>query len=147
MEVQEGYHYFTSGADISEKDCINEVDAEGNEYVEMLFPADTAKLILDEEPPPGFCARMRCYVAHGKKAVVDRDTDLLTADEYRENRKAVAASVLEELKIWITRKCFTRRWRKGAYNILDVKWVGKWKWVKVKDLADPERKVRIIRAG
>ena len=109
MEVQEGYHYFTPGADISDKDCINEVDEEGNEYVEMLFPADTAKLILDEEPPLGFCARMRCYVAHGKKAVVDRDTDLPTADEYRENRKAVAASVLGELEVCTTYKCSTRR--------------------------------------
>ena len=92
----------------------------------MLFQAETAKLIADREPNPGDCYRMRVYIAHGKKAVVDRDTDLLTADEYASNRKAVAASVLGALKIWIEHKCFTRRPRKGARNIVDVEWVGKW---------------------
>ena len=47
--------------------------------------------------------------------------------------KDVPSSILEELKIWIAHECFTRRPRKGAWNILDVRWVGKWKWAKNKE--------------
>ena len=101
IRAEIGYHYFAAGADDSELNKATETDTDGNQYVEMLFPSETAKLIFDHEPSPGQCARIRVYVAHGKKAVVDRDTDLLSADEYRTNREEVAASVLEKMKIWI----------------------------------------------
>ena len=149
VEVHPGYHYLVSGADISLQDSVEEYDEDGNPHVDMLFPGETAKLIMDEAPPPGHCARLRCYIAHGKKAVIDRDTDLLTAQEYQENKKAVSAAVLEELNVWIKHGCFHRRPRKGAYNVLDVKWVGKWKWVKATlrpgDTPNQPRKVRIVR--
>ena len=45
--------------------------------------------------------------------------------------------------IWIAHKCFSRRPRKGAKNILDIRWVGKWK--KIKSKTDPNKLVRIIR--
>ena len=51
--------------------------------------------------------------------------------------------MLEELTIWIEHKCFERVPRKGATNILDVRWVGKWKRIKAK--ADPTKTVLIIR--
>ena len=117
----EGYHYLATGADDAGHNTVTERDNEGNAYVEMLFPYEYAKLILDAPPPEDACARLRVYVAHGKKAVIDRDTDLLTAEEYTTHSKQIAASVLEELRIWIAHKCFTRRPRKGARNILDVK--------------------------
>ena len=50
--------------------------------------------------------------------------------------------MLEELKIWIQHG-FTRRPRKGARNILDVRWACKWK--KVKDKTGPTNINRIIR--
>ena len=55
----------------------------------------------------------------------------------------MAAAVLEELKVWIDHQCFTRRPRAGARNILDCRWVGKWKWTRRKDR--PEEKVSIVR--
>ena len=102
--AEEGFHYFSAGADDEGFNRATEVDDEGNAYVEMLFPADSAKLIVDGPPEEGSRARVRVYVAHGKKAVVDRDTDLLTAEEYDANRKEVAASVLQELRVWIEHK-------------------------------------------
>ena len=60
-----------------------------------------------------------------QEVVIDTDVDLLTSNEYRIRAKAVASAMLEELKIWIQHECFTRRARKGARNILDVRWVGK----------------------
>ena len=109
----------------------------------MLFPNEHAKLICNSPPPSGSCARLRVHLAKNKKAVIDTDVDLLTSNEYRIHAKAVASAMLEELKIWIQHECFTRRARKGARNILDVRWDGKWK--KVKDKTDPTKTIRIIR--
>ena len=137
------FHYTSVGAEpLSAADAI-ERDEQGNAYVEMLCPGDAAKLVMDAPVPDGYCGRLRVYVAGPKKAVIDRDTDLLTADEYRQHAKEVAAAVLEEFKVWIEHDCFERCPRLQARNILDCRWVGKWKWVKQK--ADPTQKVRIVR--
>jgi hypothetical protein len=101
-----------------------EVDEHGNAYVEMLFPNETAKLIMESPPQEGECARIRVYQANIKKAVVDRDTDLLTPAEYESKAKDVQSAILEELTIWIEHGCFTRRVRRGSRNILDVRWIG-----------------------
>ena len=89
------------------------------------------------------CARLRVYLSGVKKAVIDRDTDLLTAQEYREHAAEVRAAVLEELTIWVKHGCFSRKPRKYATNIIDVKWVGKWKHAK--SATDPSKTVRVIR--
>ena len=106
---------------------MNECDDEGNHYVEMLFPTERAKLLLDQEPPPNTCAPLQVYTAGVKKAVISTDTDLLTPDEYKQYAKEVAPAMREELIIWVNHQCFTRRPRRGASNILDVKWVGEFK--------------------
>ena len=54
----EGSHYFTSGADPSLLNSPNEQDDDGNHYVELLFPDEFAKLLVDAPPPPGGCARL-----------------------------------------------------------------------------------------
>ena len=77
-----------------------------------------------------------------KRAVIDRDTDLLTKEGFIKYAKEVRAGMPEELKTWIAHLCFKRRPRQGAKNILGVNWVAKWKWVKKKD---SEEKVRVIR--
>lgn len=70
-------------------------------------------------------------------------TDLLTPEEIKSCAKEILAATQEELEIWIDHQCFTRRPRQGARNILDVRWVAKWKWGKKK--GDPTHKQRIIR--
>lgn len=145
MEVIPNYHYLASGAlELPLSEAV-ERDEAGNGYVEMLCPGDAAKLIMDEPVPEGHCGRLRVYVAAQgpKKAVIDRDTDLLTAQEYKEHAAEVAAAVLEEFRVWIEHSCFERRPRQGARNILDCRWVGKWKYTKSKE--DPNKKVRIVR--
>ena len=93
----------------------------------MLFPGDTAKLIRDGPVPEGHTAALLIYNTHAKKAVVETDQDLLTKDEYRTHAKDVISAIRDELSTWIAHQCFRRKARKGAYNILDVRWVGKWK--------------------
>jgi hypothetical protein len=144
VHVCPGFHYLATHSCLDELDRPNEQDIHGNYFVDMLFPGDAAKLILDQPPPPQSCARLRVFLAgHSKKAVIETDTDLLTPEEYRKHAREVAAAMHEELRIWIQHQCFTRRPRKGARNILDVRWVGKWK--KVKSSADPNKLNRIIR--
>ena len=136
-------HYTTFNADSTQYGSIDDVDNNGNPYVEMLFPGDTAKLLVDEEPPEGYVATLQVFLVPLQKAAVTRDTDLLTDSDYTQYHKEVLAALIEELGIWIQHACFHRRPRAGARNILDVRWVGKWKFVKAKD--NPNNKVRIIR--
>ena len=114
-----------------------------NAYVEMLFPEESAKLILNEPPPEGSCARLRVYASGVKHAVVQKDVDLLTADDYRTHAREVVAAIYEELVTWHNHGCFERCPRRGAKNILDIRWVGKFKMVK--SAADPSKLTKIIR--
>jgi len=77
-----------------------------------------------------------------KKAVIERDTDLLTREELIKHASEVAAAILTELKTWLKYECFRRRLRKTARNIVDCKWVIKWK---IELLPDGTTR-RIIRA-
>ena len=121
-----------------------DVDEEGNPYVDMEFPEESAKLIVDEMPPPGHIAKLRVYLNQPvKRAVVETDTELLSPDEFITHAKAVAQAIYDELGIWINHNCFERRTRYGARNILDVRWVAKWKFIK--DPTDPSKMIRIIR--
>ena len=86
--IEPGCHYHTVGAD-PEHMLSPDIDAEGNSYVEILCPGDAAKLLVSTPPPPEQCARLRVYLGGVKKAVIDRDTDLLTNDEYRANAELV----------------------------------------------------------
>ena len=137
------YHCTSVGAELLTMDEAIELDDHGNRYAETLAPDEHHKLILDHPVPPGYCARLRVYVAGAKKAVIDQDTDLLTPEEFRKHTAEVAAAVLEELKVWTDHRCVKRRPRAGPRNVLDRRWVGKWKWARCKD--KPDEKVRVIR--
>ena len=77
VTAQEGLHYHTAETCDERMNMPNEFDMDNDAYVEMLFPDHHHKLILDESPPPGACARLRVYPAGVKRAVVETDTDLL----------------------------------------------------------------------
>ncbi|CAK0867548.1 unnamed protein product [Prorocentrum cordatum] len=75
------------------------------------------------------------------KAVIERDENLLTAAEKTEHREAVRAARLKELRHWAGFKAMSRISRKSANNLIDAKWVDKWKWTQASD----GTMVRIIR--
>ena len=85
VKATEGWHYYSSDVDSTLLSEPSEVDDTGT-FVELLFPSEFSKLLvgIDAPPPPGDCARLRIYLsAQGpKKAIVDRDSDLLTPEEY-----------------------------------------------------------------
>ena len=82
------------------------------------------------------------YLQGTKKAVIERETDLLTPDELRTHRPAVEAAILEELRIWVKYQTFARHKRVGVQNIMSSKYVSKCKMIINKD---DNSKKRIIR--
>ena len=98
-EVLPLHHYHAVGADTGEA-FAPEVDHDGNPYVDIMFPEEQAKLILGAPPPEGYTARLRFYLNNPvKRAVVERDTDDLTPEEYDIHHDAVVAAAHEELLI------------------------------------------------
>ena len=112
-------------------------------YVEIEFPGPTHKLLSNgPRPGPGETVVLQIYLQSGlKTAVIQRDTDLLTPEEVRQHHDEVMAAMLKELQTWAKYKCFSRRPRAGAKNIIDCRWVLKWKH----EVVDGKQR-RVIRA-
>ena len=142
-DVPESWHFLAQDANPEGLYQQAETDAEGNTYVELLCPGDVAKLIADSPAPPGTHYRLRVYTSSIKRAVVERDIDILSPSDYKQHAQAVQTATKEELDTWIKHKCFERKPRRGARNVLDVRWVGKWKKVPCK--SDPSKNSRVIR--
>ena len=113
------------------------------QHVDLHFHAHAYKLLSDlpRAPVNGEVAILRCYANGMKKAVIERDTDLLTPSEIKQNEKAVVQAMYDELCLWHRYGCFSRKPRAQARNIIDTRWVLKWKWVN-----RDGKQVRVIRA-
>ena len=129
------------------------------DYVEMHFQGDAYKLVRDlpREPEVGEVVVVRFYLSQNKntgsrRTVVQRDDDMLTAEETKTYGKEVEAAMLKELLTWAQLKCFSRKLRRDVRNIIDCRWVLKWKWEQattdVKDGGHQAEipKKRVIRA-
>jgi len=126
---------------------IGYVQPENVEYLELEFPKSAAVFLVD---PPTMqkdeVAVMRIYKTGARNIVVERSDDLLTPQEVLENREAVKAAMLKELLTWHSFKCFSRKRRSESRNIIDSRWVLKWKYVKA-DKAAETSKVGRATAG
>ena len=58
-----------------------------------------------------------------RRAVVQRDGDVMTHEQVNEQWPEVEQAMLKELQTWATLKCCSRKLRKDARNIIDVRWV------------------------
>ena len=123
------------------------------EYAELaIYPPMTNTVGLERQPQPGEIVLLQMGQNTVRQAVVKRDDDLLTPQQLKENWPEVQAAMLKELKTWADLKCFSRRPRKGSRNIIDVRWVIKFKWeTPTSDVTSgggqsTEAKVRTIRA-
>ena len=63
-----------------------------------------------------------------RRTVVQRDDDVLTKEEEYKFKAEIEAAMLLELQTWAKFGCFSRKSRKGAKNVIDSRWVLKWKW-------------------
>lgn len=124
---------------------LPERDESGNQYVAIDCPGHTRKLVSDLTPVAGDVVTFRAYVAGTKKAVIETDADLLTSEEYQLNKGLVKEAVQAEFQTWLDHKCFTRRTRKGVRNLLYVRWVGKWKYVKDPKANNEKKRISRMR--
>ena len=72
-------------------------------------------------------AVLQVFLGVQKKAVIERDSDLLTPDEVREHKAEIETAMVKELATWKQFGCFSRRPRRGAINVIDSRWVLKWR--------------------
>ena len=89
----------------------------------MHLVCSEARLLMER----GECLVFKINNSKKKKMVIERDTDLLTPEEVLKHDKEVMASIVDELKTWLKFGCFSRKPRQQARNIVDCKWVIKWK--------------------
>jgi hypothetical protein len=112
-------------------------------HVELVYTAEMARCLpMEQYPGPGEVAVVHLLENHAKKAVIERDTDNLTKEECELHADELASAMLLELQTWQKYSCFSRRPRKGAINIIDCRWVLKWK---IEELPDGKTR-RVIRA-
>ena len=112
--------------------------------MDLVCDQNTSKFFTNQQLKHNEEVVLRSYVASDcRTKVVERSDDLLTKDDYQRYPREVAAATLEELETWIHHKCFTRKPRKGARNVLDVRWVARWKYRK--DPKDSSKQIRTIR--
>ena len=62
-----------------------------------------------------------------KKKVVDRADHELTSDEIKSHWPEVMSAIKKELETWLKYNCISRKARQSSRNIIDCRWVHKWK--------------------
>ena len=72
---------------------------------------------------------VRCYPSGVKRTVVERENNILSRDEALQHEKACNQAMLDELKRWLNLGAFERCQKEHAGNVIDARWVLKWKVV------------------
>ena len=93
-----------------------------------VYPPATNMLDLQDRPGEGEIVLLQMGPNKVRQVVVKRDDDILTGAQLKEHWPEVRKAMLKELQTWNQLKCFSRRPRKGARNIIDVRWVIKFNW-------------------
>ena len=72
---------------------------------------------------------MEFYASGLKRTVVERANNIFSSDEARQPQADVNKAMLEELRRWSDLKAFERMPKALAHNVVDSRWVLKWKEV------------------
>ena len=99
-------------------------------YVELaVYPPMTNTLSnLPREPKSGEIVLLQIGPNTVRQVVVQRDDDMCTLAQLKEFWPEVKKAMLNELQTWAKLKCFSRKPRSSARNVIDVRWVIKFKW-------------------
>ncbi len=99
------------------------------DWVELgIYAPVTHMFELENEPEWGEMILIQMGHNTVRQTVVQRDDDLLTPEQLQTHWAEVQAAMLKELQTWAKLNCFSRRQRQGASNVIDVRWVIKFKW-------------------
>ena len=72
---------------------------------------------------------VRCYPSGAKRTVVERENNILSREEALKHEKQCNQAMLDELRRWLNLGAFERCSKEHAGNIIDARWVLKWKVV------------------
>ena len=91
----------------------------------LLTPIDGE--VLPELGADGYYV-VQCFPATGqKRTVVERENNILSLDEARAHVKECDKAMLDELTRWLTLGAFERMPKQQATNVIDARWVLRWK--------------------
>ena len=85
---------------------------------------------------------LRLYPSGHKKTVVERENNILTLEEAQLHGKLAEQAMLDEMTRWHTLGAFQRMDRRLASNVIDARWVLKWKIVNGKRIIQARLVVR-----
>ena len=92
--IHELAHYLEAGVDPSTYSQPDVIDDIGNAGVELYFTRGMAKCLLDDAGmQDSDFAVIQIFASGPKRAVIQRDADLLTEEEIRKHKPAVEAAI------------------------------------------------------
>ena len=140
-------HYTQAGIESFNYGSPDLVDDFGNPYVEVGIDRSIAKCFLnDAAMDSGDSVALRIFSTY-KQAVIQREANLLTKKELQQHADLAAAAILEELHVWNNHTCFRRRLRSQCHNIMDSRFVAKWKIVIEKGIRKKLLRMRMTLRG
>ncbi len=123
-----------SDLEMMETNLAHHKPDEYDDHVELYFVGDSWKLAYQGDnpivPQGDEILVVMIYKTSGgqKKVVVERADAILTKEEEHQFWPLLAAAMVEELQTWVKHGCVSRKNRRQARNIIDCRWVFKWKF-------------------
>ncbi len=110
------------------EEIVTQNTLDDNEYVEFaVYPPMTNTIPDLPVLEPDDIVVFKVGRKDVRREVVKRDDDTLTTEQVQSHWGEVQAAMLKELQTWSDHKCFSRRPREGARNVIDTRWVIKFK--------------------
>ena len=116
--------------------------------IEVEFTRAMSLLLVPDETmylPPlgeGEYYVVQAYASGLKRTVVERQNNILSIDEVRQHQAECDKAMLDELQRWNNLKAFERMPKALAHNVVDSRWVLKWKEVNGKRIIQARLVVR-----
>ena len=98
-----------------------------DDHVELVFEPPMHRLVpgqpKDLSPGNVLVFKITEQEDDARRQVVKRDDDLLTSQQIKDHWEECIKSMMKELSTWHAMKCFSRKKRSSARNIIDTRWV------------------------
>ena len=138
LECMDGFMHWHPDV-LGNEIILDDLEAKGGDSshagpLEIHRSREMSKLYVSDEltlPAVGHDGHyvVQLYPSGVKRTVVERANNILSIDEARANEAAVHRAMLEELARWHQLQAFERMPKKLATNLIDARWVLKWKEV------------------
>ena len=98
-------------------------------YLELLVLQPLCRWTMPAAHDPSCHLAVRFYPSGQVQLLIEKELNILTAEEARAHREECWRAMLDELKRWVALGALERASRGTATNLIDARWVLKWKVV------------------